>query len=962
MVIVATLGAGGMGVVYSAYDPKLDRKIALKMIRAEHSARGDAHARLLREAQALAKLAHPNVVAVHDVGAHGDNVWIAMEFVEGETVEDWLAARPRGWREVLGVFRQALDGLAAAHAAGLLHRDIKPANIMIGADGRARVMDFGLARVGDDDRERSAPVSGVALQNAFSLELTQAGALMGTPAYMAPEQLQGASPDERTDLFSLCVALWEALYGERPFAGATLAELVHSVTTGSLETPPTTRRVPRWLHRVVARGLEVERDSRWRSAAALRAALTRDPTGRARAALLLGALTLGLAGALALALSSRPEAPPPCERAGDELLEVWDPARRDAVERALLATEAAYARDTWERIAPKLERYAESWREQRVAACAAHRAKTRSDQAQLVQLACLAERRASLEAMVQLLSRADASVVAQAVQATASLPPLERCSDLKALRSGAPPPEDPETAVAVQRVREQLARARASQDAGRFADALALLDSVADEVDALEYPPLRAELALRRGDTHLMGHETAKARDQLSRAIQLAIEHDHDEVAAHALVRRVFVTCEHESEPRRAHGDLEFLESFAARFSGDRELLWLVANNSAVIYQRLGELDRANERYTQALAASRAPSGAETYRTAFTLNNLASFHLDRGDLRQGIEHYELAIEALERTLGARHPYVRITVIGLALARAAQRRPRLARASLERARELGERDPTSMHAEAQLAFLERDWSRHAEVLEELLAQEAWREHPLRAAAMIDRGRSLLRLGDEAGARVMLSAGEALLERGAETSVHADGLLQAGILRLELGDPEGGRAAAEAAIERLIAEYGASAPSVATARLYLADALSSKRPPAPEDDARIESLLRAAEASFAERYPPLHPMLAELNATRGEWQLARGRVDEARQSLRAAQRVRGETLPETNPHRAHLEILLARADAAAGVELGERVASLRAALRDLEELSPGFADWARADKKWLKEHLIKNAAAP
>jgi eukaryotic-like serine/threonine-protein kinase len=210
--VLELLGRGAMGQVYAAYDPKLDRKIALKLLHADESrADGWAEARLLREAQAIAKLSHPNVVTVHDAGTFDERVFIAMEFVDGDTVKEWLARAPRTWREILRVFADAARGLGAAHAAGLVHRDFKPANVMLGKDGGVRVMDFGLVRqlgLEADNPTARPPVAGAGQNEERTADLTRTGELLGTPRYMAPEQFMAGPVDARTDQFSFCVALY----------------------------------------------------------------------------------------------------------------------------------------------------------------------------------------------------------------------------------------------------------------------------------------------------------------------------------------------------------------------------------------------------------------------------------------------------------------------------------------------------------------------------------------------------------------------------------------------------------------------------------------------------------------------------------------------------------------------------------------------------------------------------------
>ncbi|HEY0097284.1 MAG TPA: serine/threonine-protein kinase, partial [Archangium sp.] len=226
-VVLDPLGEGGMGMVYAAYDSVLDRKVALKLLppgdadAGPEATSGSGRARLLREAQAMARLSHPNVVAVYDVHQHEAQVFMAMELVDGQTLLQWEREQPRGWRELLTAFLAAGRGLAAAHAAGLVHRDFKPTNVLVGKDGRVRVTDFGLARPHNAPAELGAdtpapdtgPVKGHSL---LELNLTQRGAVRGTPAYMAPEQFRGATADVRSDQFSFAVSLWEALHGERP--------------------------------------------------------------------------------------------------------------------------------------------------------------------------------------------------------------------------------------------------------------------------------------------------------------------------------------------------------------------------------------------------------------------------------------------------------------------------------------------------------------------------------------------------------------------------------------------------------------------------------------------------------------------------------------------------------------------------------------------------------------------------
>jgi len=286
--VVEPIGAGGMGRVYAAYDPELDRKVALKLLHGPAAAQDSW--RLHQEAQAMARLSHPNVVTVHEIGGHAGHIFIAMELVAGVDLARWLAAEPRPWQAVLAMFRAAGEGLAAAHDAGLVHRDFKPANVLVGADGRARVADFGLVHA------RRAPDPDPAVPVAPGS--TCAGAVMGTPAYMAPEQLRGAATDARTDVFAFCLALWEALLGARPFAAGTLDERLQAIERGVPGDPPRLALRERWLRPLLRRGLAADPAARWPGMRPLLAALAHDPelarARRRRSALLTAAfLVLG---------------------------------------------------------------------------------------------------------------------------------------------------------------------------------------------------------------------------------------------------------------------------------------------------------------------------------------------------------------------------------------------------------------------------------------------------------------------------------------------------------------------------------------------------------------------------------------------------------------------------------------------------------------------------------------------
>jgi hypothetical protein len=271
------LGAGGMGVVYAARDIHLGRVVAVKLVGPRIDT-ASGQGRLVREAQAMAKLRHPNLAIVHDIGVSGDRLFVVMELVEGGTLADWRRAEPRSWRDIVAVYLQAARGLTAAHAAGFLHRDFKPENVLFGKDGVARVSDFGVAHIVDDE-----PADGV----------------VGTPGYIAPEILRHEPVDTRADQFSFCVALYVSLFGERPFAESE-----------SRPRSPRAGVAPRWLLRIITRGLANDPRDRWPTIAALAAAIERRLGRRRRGIVVAGIAALIVAGT-ALVIATRETPAPP---------------------------------------------------------------------------------------------------------------------------------------------------------------------------------------------------------------------------------------------------------------------------------------------------------------------------------------------------------------------------------------------------------------------------------------------------------------------------------------------------------------------------------------------------------------------------------------------------------------------------------------------------------------------------
>ena len=546
--LLRQLGQGGMGEVYVAYDDQLDREVALKLLRRERAADPSARGRMLREAQVLGRLSHPNVVQIHEAGVYDDQVYLVMELVEGVTLRHWLDDTPEGstvrpWAEVLPVMIAAGQGLAAAHAAGLTHRDFKPDNVLVGSDGRVRVLDFGLARsVAEADQDEDIGASHVSSTENPTVsgsesgagrssgsrrgiaQLTKPGRIVGTLAYMSPEQLAAEPLDAGTDQFSFCATLYEALYGVRPFSSRAFAAYLMAVTQGILQQPTERVLVPRWLRALVLRGLAVDPGQRHPDMEALLRQLRR-PRRRMRAiGLAAGLMALGGVG---LAMASRVP-PAPCAQADAELMERWNDKTRGRVRSAFTAAEPSYGGDAAERVIAALDTRVGAWSSEQRDACEDTLVRqTHPMEVLALRTACIERSTADLRALLRRLPEADASIVENSLEWVEALPQPVRCQDLDALGPSAP--ADPD---AVRAVRESLATTRWTRLAGN-AEAIAAADEVLLRAEATGYGPVHAEALLEAARARMSGprqEEKDPALELAWQALDLAERHEHREL------------------------------------------------------------------------------------------------------------------------------------------------------------------------------------------------------------------------------------------------------------------------------------------------------------------------------------------------------------------------------------------------------------------------------------------------
>ncbi|HTJ46124.1 MAG TPA: serine/threonine-protein kinase [Kofleriaceae bacterium] len=495
-VIRGKLGQGGMGVVYAAIDPELDRAVAIKVLAKDTHVAAHFEARLRREAQALARLSHPNVVAVHEIGAVGSRVYLAMQLVDGESLDGILRARPP-WREALRLFAAAGRGLAAAHAAGIVHRDFKPSNVLVDRDGTVRVADFGLARSARDgsvsDEGAAATVDSGA--DTFDDErLTRTGTMLGTPLYMAPEQHRLEPATAKSDQFSFCVALYEALYGAHPFVERRTRAAIATIEWEPRRPPRS--RVPRRIERAVLRGLRADPDARFASMEALLAAL--EPPSRIGPAVIAGAVavaaiaigaTLWLAPSASSASSGAESAAAIACRDGASLAGTWDARRKRELRARFADTGRGYATDAARDAIAGLDAYAGRWTAARIDACeATHVSRAQSAATLDRRLRCLDVRRASLDATAGVLTAVVGDPIDHVDALIANLPSIDDCS---AARAGADTPS--ERAVVADK---RLAAGRAAFYAGDPAGARRIGGDVLAEAHAIGAAALEARAQL----------------------------------------------------------------------------------------------------------------------------------------------------------------------------------------------------------------------------------------------------------------------------------------------------------------------------------------------------------------------------------------------------------------------------------------------------------------------------------
>jgi tetratricopeptide (TPR) repeat protein len=682
-VIMDELGSGGMGVVYRAFDPELDRKVAIKLLQADAAGESiGGQAWLQREAQAMARLSHPNVLAVFDVGSlPGDRVFVAMELVDGTTLRQWLKEEPRSWREIVPVMRAAGAGLAAAHATGLVHRDFKPDNILVGRDGRVRVMDFGLARLVTeiDPPQGETPDSQIEVKSPLAMHLTEAGSLVGTPGYMAPELRTGHAADARTDQFAFGVAVYEALFKVRPYP--------KSAPKGSKpKPPPADSKVPASVVRVVMRAISPDPAERFASMDALLAELAIDPAARRRRLMFAGAAVLALGGVAAGGAALMRSHQQVCTGFDARLAGAWDAPAKLRIKTAFDATKRPFAGKAYDSLARDVDEYAHQWTEAAVDACKATRVRgEQTEEALSLRESCLDRRLDELRSLAQVLAGADADLVEKADDLASGLEPLHRCSNLAALRAPGLPPTEPKPVVV--HTEQLLADAKAQLLAGHHLQAVNDATQAQHLADELHYTPWKAEGLVVEGAAWAGANNIEKAGEQCSAAVWKALDGHRDDLTAQAALCAAATSAQHEMAQARIW--IHLARTFGARNGSDPETELRALEVEGLVDASTGDIAASVAVQQKALALAERLAGNNKNEVWRDEEVIGTTYARVGAWDKSLPHLERALALHEAYVGPDHPDIAtiLTTLGAAYSKAG----RLDQAKLSYARALAIRE-------------------------------------------------------------------------------------------------------------------------------------------------------------------------------------------------------------------------------------------------------------------------------
>jgi serine/threonine protein kinase/tetratricopeptide (TPR) repeat protein len=949
--VLGVLGKGGMGVVYSVYDAKLDRKVALKLLRARQLPGSGTDAssgeqRLLREAKAMARLSHPNVVSVYDVGALPDGgVFVAMELVDGLTLTQWLRREKRAWPAILELFVAAGRGLAAAHQAGMVHRDFKCDNVLVGVDGRVRVTDFGVVRLDLDEAEPPAPASqsqshpaivaelaepadsgrvvlpsDLTSSGSWQVALTQAGTAPGTPRYMAPEIFDLKVADPRSDLFSFCVALFEALIGQHPFDDEMAG---HAMQRAPL---PADVALPPWLLRAVESGLERSPDARPPTMDALLTRLTPPlPRDRTRGLWMAGVAMVGmaLAGWGALGWRARAvERAELCQGGARHFAGIWDDPGKQRVHAALLHSGEPYAEDVWKNVAATLDRYAGRWAAMHKDSCEATRLRgEQSDAVMTLRMACLDRRLGGMSALVDVLAQPDGVPVDKAATAAAGLGAIEQCGDVSALLAETPPPRDPAMQKEVAIVRKLLAHAEALRLASRMPDGATLAAQAVAAARASGDSAIVTEALAEEGQLRL-SFAPERAAELLTEAFWAAFAAKLDRVATAAAIRLTHAQTLMSRFDRAADWQ-KYAQAGLKRIDGDEELeaeLWATLGYG---FDQRSQYDNALGAYQKAARLSEHRFGLDDVRTLRRQNDELTALTNSQHVLEARGKRLALLSRQVALLGPHHPIVARSLMDLGDDEVHIGHLDEARAHLLRAEQIYREAGVTgsrywMALKLYLAQLALDEGRFADATaaaDEALAtlergamqtsEEALELRGLLARAALGRGHA-----DEAVAALQQALADGARVHGAQSPTL--GPLQAALADADrlAGKLLPAQLAAERAVALALQQSGEGSFDVAEARVGLAEVDVARG-----QAAAALTLLDGNEPALLRALGDQAPLVMRAQRTRGDALAALGRFGDAATALTAANAI-GERAGVDPAQRQATRLALAKVNARNG----------------------------------------------
>ncbi|HWB75356.1 MAG TPA: serine/threonine-protein kinase [Nannocystaceae bacterium] len=708
------IGRGGMGAVHRGYDPRLERDVAVKLV---PSASSRIRQRMLREAEALARLSHPNVVQIFDVGAYdsrdrdgGQGVFIVMELVRGGTLAQWLREDTPSYDAIIARFVAAGRGLVAAHAAGMIHRDFKPENVLLAGE-RVLVADFGLARAARHDSEPSsdhaaAPTGSHEIVGGhFGDAITDVGVALGTPPYMAPEQHADAQVDERSDQYSFCVALWEALYGELPFRGANLDALLRAKLLDVPVVHADTRAVPRSIHRAILRGLAADPGARWSTLAELVDTLARGESQRRR-------WSYRIAGGVAAAglfawggqhvLHSQTQQA--CAAEGERIAQIWNDARADEIAAGFASLDTHFAIDAAMRVRTGLDAYAAKWKSTRTEVCErADLQRTLAPDLAEASRTCLDEQLDNLNGFLVRLGKPNGIVVQNAGLGVTSLPRPKSCTNEAELRLRAETP--PELRERITALGRRLSDSSAARALGNNEAALAEVEPILVEAKALGWPPLTGEVEFALGETLGALGRYEEGRVMLEDAYFVAESAGKEELAmrsATSLVMLVGIELAKHDEGMEWSRRARLFEARLELDDGDLRSAYLSTVTGNVMLVK-GDYAGARELFEHALARHEAVLGPDHPGTALTLTSVANVEYATGNYAEAIELFERAVAIFETAFGPDHLDVGLVLGNLGVYYDDFGEPERARECYERSLAIRERVLPADHPDIALAL-------------------------------------------------------------------------------------------------------------------------------------------------------------------------------------------------------------------------------------------------------------------